>query len=299
MVDVALGGSTNSALHLPAIAHEMGIKFDLEWFNEYSKKIPTIANISPSGQYSIIDLYRAGGVPAVMNRLSSFLHLNCITASGKTVGKIIKRATVQDDRIIMPLDQPLYTEGGTLILKGSLAPRGAVIKQSAVSHRDMLQFEGPTIVFDSEISAIDALAAKEIENESVVVIRYQGPKGAPGMPEMLAFTTQLFAMADRSRVAMITDGRFSGASQGPCIGHVCPEAFVGGPIALVQNGDIIRIDIANRALDLLVPDEELQERKSNWSAPVDEIHSKVLSKYRALVTSADEGCILSVSGQPE
>ncbi|MEX2679956.1 MAG: dihydroxy-acid dehydratase [Candidatus Sigynarchaeota archaeon] len=299
MVDVAIGGSTNSALHLPAIAHEMGIDFDLDWFNQFSKKIPTIVNVAPSGRYSIVDLYRAGGIPAVMNRLSKFLHLDCMTVTGKTVGKNIKKALVQDDKIIMPLDKPLYPEGGTVILKGSLAPRGAVIKQSAVSEQSMLVFEGPAIVFESEMAAINALAANEIKNNSVVVIRYEGPKGAPGMPELLAFTTGLMVMKELNRVALVSDGRFSGATQGPCIGHVCPEAYSGGPIALVQNGDTIRIDVPGKRLDLLVPEAELVNRRSQWRVPTTRINSKLLAKYRALVAPADRGCVLDPSSGSE
>nr|MDO8109937.1 dihydroxy-acid dehydratase [Candidatus Sigynarchaeota archaeon] len=293
-VDVAIGGSTNSALHLPAIAHEMGIAFDLEWFNEFSKKIPTIVNVAPSGRYSIVDLYRAGGIPAVMNQLSKHLHLDCITVSGKTIGRLIKRAAVLDDRIITPMDKPLYPEGGTVIIKGNLAPNGAVIKQSAVIDKSMLTFEAPATVFESEAAAINALATNQIKNGSVVVIRYEGPKGAPGMPELLAFTTALMVMKDLPKVAMITDGRFSGATQGPCIGHVTPEAYAGGPIAVVQNGDMIRINVPKKKLELLVSDAEIQQRLSKWQVPDANrvLKSRVLAKYRALVAPADKGCIL-------
>jgi len=292
MVDIAIGGSTNSTLHLPAIATEMGIELDLEFFNEFSKKIPTIANIAPSGRYSIVDLYKAGGIPAVLSRLKEFLHLDCMTVSGKPLKKIIRKIQVLDDEVIRPLHNPIYPEGGTVILKGNLAPEGAVVKQSAVVNQSMLQFEGPAKVFNSEKDAINALAAKEIENGSVIVIRYEGPKGGPGMPELLALTASLMILKDMDRVALITDGRFSGATQGPCIGHVCPEAYVGGPIAILQDGDLIKIDIPNRKLNVDLSKDEIQTRLQKWK-PIDKgITSKTLLKYRALVTSAAKGAIL-------
>lgn len=292
MVDVAIGGSTNSTLHLPAIASEMGIDLDLDIFNEFSKKIPTIVNVSPTGSYGITDLYKAGGIPAVLSRLKDFIHLDCLTVSGKTIGKLIKKVTVLDDEVIRPLDNAIYTEGGTVILKGNLAPEGAVIKQSAVVNKDMLEFEGPAICFNSEKDGLNALAAKEIQNGSVVIIRYEGPKGGPGMPELLAFTASLMLLRDLDRVALITDGRFSGATSGPCIGHVSPEAYVGGPIAAIQNGDLIKIDVPNKKLDVELSDEEIKERLKNWEPYEKDIKSKVLLKYRALVTSAMKGAIL-------
>jgi len=236
MVDLAIGGSTNSTLHLPAIAAEMGIDLDLEIFNEFSKKIPTLVNVSPSGRYSIVELYKAGGVPAVLSRLTDYLHLDCMTVSGKPLRKLLRKVQVLDDEIIRPFNNPIYPEGGTVILKGNLAPDGAVVKQSAVTEKSMLQFEGPAKVFNSERDAINALAARQIPNGSVIIIRYEGPKGGPGMPELLALTASLMLQQDLNRVALITDGRFSGATQGPCIGHVSPEAYVGGPLAVVANG---------------------------------------------------------------
>ncbi|NVM53438.1 MAG: dihydroxy-acid dehydratase [Candidatus Helarchaeota archaeon] len=292
MVDVAIGGSTNSTLHLPAIAAEMDIDLDLEIFNEYSKKIPTIANVSPSGRYSIVDLYKAGGIPAVLHRIKEHLHLDCLTVSGKLLKKVIRKVTVLDEDVIRPLDNPVYHEGGTVVLKGNLAPKGAVVKQSAVTNQEMLKFEAPAKVFNSEKDAIIALAAKEIENGSVIIIRYEGPKGGPGMPELLALTASLMLLRNMDRVALITDGRFSGATQGPCIGHVCPEAYVGGPIAVVSDGDLIKIDIPNRKLEIALSDNEIQTRLQNWT-PIDKgITSKTLLKYRALVTSAAKGAIL-------
>ncbi len=292
MVDVAIGGSTNSTLHIPAIAAEMGIDLDIEIFNEYSKKIPTIANISPSGRYSIVDLYKAGGIPAVLSRIKDHLHLDCMTVSGKTLKKIIRKVTVLDGDVIRPLDNPVYPEGGTVVLKGNLAPEGAVVKQSAVSNQEMLKFKGPAKVFNSEKDALKALAAKQIKNGCVIIIRYEGPKGGPGMPELLALTASLMLLRDMDRVALITDGRFSGATQGPCIGHVCPEAYVGGPLAIIQDEDMIQIDIPMRRLDVALSNDEIQKRLQKWK-PIDKsITSKTLLKYRALVTSAVKGAVL-------
>ncbi len=292
MVDVAIGGSTNSTLHLPAIAHEMGIDLDLDIFNEYSKKIPTIANISPSGKYGIVDLYKAGGIPAVLTRIKDFLHLDCMTVSGKPLGQTLRRIKVLDEDVIRPLSNPVFTEGGTVILKGNLAPECAVVKQSAVTNREMLKFEGPAVCFNSEREAIDALSQKKVPNGSIIVIRYEGPKGAPGMPELLALTATLMLMKFLDKVALITDGRFSGASSGPVIGHVSPEAYVGGPIAIVQDGDIIKIDIPNRKLDVNLSNDQIQERLNQWKPVERDIKSKTLLKYRALVSSAAKGAIL-------
>ncbi|MEE9378330.1 MAG: dihydroxy-acid dehydratase [Candidatus Lokiarchaeia archaeon] len=292
MVDLAIGGSTNSALHLPAIAFEMGLEFDLEIFNEYSKKIPMIVNVSPSGDYGIIDLYKAGGIPAVLNRLKDHLHLDCMTVSGKTIGELIRRKKVLDERVIRPLSDPVFPEGGTVVLKGNIAPKCAIIKQSAIIDKNMLIFEGPARCFHSEADAIKALAVHEIENGSVIVVRYEGPKGGPGMPELVALTVNLSFRRDMNRVALITDGRFSGATSGPCIGHVCPEAYVGGPIAIIEEGDIIKIDIPNRSLNAELSDDIIQDRISRWKPYEKDIKSKTLLKYRALVTSAAKGAIL-------
>jgi len=294
MVDVAIGGSTNSALHLPAIANEMGIEFDLELFNEYSKKIPTIVNVSPSGGYGIVDLYKAGGIPAVLRRLKDFLHLDCLTVSGTTIEKQIRRIKILDENVIRPLDNPVYPEGGTIILKGNLAPDGAVVKQSAIKDQSMLQFMGSAICFNSEQEVIDALTANKISNGSVIIIRYEGPKGGPGMPELLAVTATLMLRRKLDKVALITDGRFSGATSGPCIGHVSPEAYMGGPIAIVKDGDMIFIDIPKRKLDINLSDEEIEQRFSNWKPLEREIKSKVLIKYKKLVTSASKGAIFKL-----
>lgn len=294
IVDLALGGSTNSALHLPAIAHEMNIDFDLEFFNEYGERIPTIANISPSGDYGIVDLYKAGGIPAIMNRLKGYLNLDCLTVSEKTLKRQIKRNKVLDDEIIRPLDNPLYPKGGIVILRGNIAPNGAVIKQSAIKDKTMLEFTGPAKCFDSEKDALKALLENQISNDSVVIIRYEGPKGGPGMPELLSFTATLMLRKRLDRVALITDGRFSGATSGPCIGHVCPEAYTGGPIAIIEDGDIINIDIKEKNLSVKLSEKDIQQRLKNW-APVDrKIKSKALLKYRKLVSSASDGAVFKL-----
>jgi len=292
MVDVAIGGSTNSALHLPAIASEMGLEFDLEIFNEYSKKIPMIVDVSPSGDYGVVDLYKAGGIPAVLTRLKDHLHLDCMTISGKTIGKLIRRIKVLDEKVIRPLNNPVFSEGGTVVLKGNIAPECAIIKQSAIIDKKMLKFEGPARCFHSEAEAIKALAAHEIENGTVIVVRYEGPKGGPGMPELVALTANIALRRDMNRVALITDGRFSGATSGPCIGHICPEAYVGGPIAIIEDGDIIKIDIPNRSLNAELSDDTIQDRINKWKPYEKDIKSKILLKYRALVTSAARGAIL-------
>lgn len=291
MVDIAIGGSTNSALHLPAIAHEMGIDFDLEMFNEYSEKIPTIVNVSPSGEYGIIDLYNAGGIPAVLNRLRDFINLDCLTVSGKTIGKLTRRTNVLDDNVIRPLNNPIYPKGGTVVLKGNLAPKGAVVKQSAIKDKKMLNFEGPALCFNSEKEVIDAISQNLVENGSVLIIRYEGPKGGPGMPELLAVTATLMLKRNLDKVALVTDGRFSGATSGPCIGHVSPEAYVGGPLAVVQNGDRIKIDIPEKVLEVDISDKEIQDRFKKWRPLERDIKSRALLKYKNLVSSAAEGAI--------
>ena len=294
MIDVAIGGSTNSTLHLPAIAHEMGIDLDLEIFNEYSKKIPTIVNVSPSGRFGIVDLYRAGGIPSVLNRLKDHIHVDCMTVSGKSIGKIIRKKIPLNEEIIRPFSNPVFSEGGTVILKGNIAPDCAVVKQSAVVDQKMLQFEGSAICFNSERDAIEALSQKKIENGSVIVIRYEGPKGAPGMPELLAVTATMMLLRYLEKVALITDGRFSGATSGPCIGHVSPEAYMGGPLAVVEDGDLIKIDIPNRSLNVDLSDEVIQERIDKWKPLERKITSKTLLRYRALVTSASKGAVFKI-----
>ncbi|MBD3212105.1 MAG: dihydroxy-acid dehydratase [Candidatus Lokiarchaeota archaeon] len=292
IVDMALGGSTNSTLHLPAIANEMGLDFNLEDFNEFCKKTPMIVNVSPSGDYGTVDLYRAGGIPALLSRLKDFLNLECLTVTGKPIGKNIRRVKVLNEDVIRPLDNPLFPEGGTVILKGNLAPDGAVVKQSAISNKNMMKYTGPAKCFNSERAAIEALSNHEIENGTVMIIKYEGPKGGPGMPELVALTANLMLRKDMNNVALITDGRFSGATAGPCIGHVCPEAYGGGPIAIIQDEDLIEIDIPNLKLNVKLPDNEIKNRLKDWNPYEKDIKSRTLLKYRALVTSADKGAIL-------
>jgi dihydroxy-acid dehydratase len=294
IADMALGGSTNSTLHLPAIAHEMGIDLELDIFNKYSEQIPMIVNVSPSGEYGTSDLYKAGGIPAVLMRLTDFLHLDCLTVTGKPLKKNIRRIKVLDDEIIRPLNNPVFTQGGTVILRGNLAPDGAVVKQSAISNKSMLRCEGPARVYNSEKDAINALSKHEIENGDIIVIRYEGPKGGPGMPELVAMTANLMLRKDMDEVALITDGRFSGATEGPCIGHISPEAYVGGTIAIIENGDLIQIDIPNRKIHLKLDEREIKTRFQDWTPYEKEITSKTLLKYRALVTSADKGAVLKI-----
>lgn len=292
MVDMAIGGSTNVALHLPAMAQEAGIDLDLELFNKYSKIIPMIANVQPSGVYSITDLYGAGGIPAVMKRIEKYLHLDCLTVTGKTWKQLLRRIKFQEEEIIRPLTNPIYHEGGTVVLRGNIAPKCAVIKQSGIKDKKMLKFTGEAIVFDSHQEALLALGRNLIENGHVVIIRYEGPKGAPGMPENQAFGEMLNVRKDITEVAMITDGRFSGATFGPVIGHVTPEAYVGGPIAVIENGDKIMIDIPNRKLHAEISEEEFKKRFEDWKPIEHEVKSKVLRRYRMLVGPTDKGAVL-------
>lgn len=291
MVNMAIGGSTNSILHLPAIAYEMGLNLDLDIFNEFSKKIPTIVNISPTGDYGIVDLYKAGGIPAVLKRLKKFIHLDCLTVSGITIGKQIRKYKVMDEKVIKPLENPVYPEGGTVILKGNLAPEGAVVKQSAIKEKSMLKFKAPAVCFNFEQDAIDALSKNKIQNNSIIIIRYEGPKGGPGMPELLAVTVTLLTRRNLDKVALITDGRFSGGTSGPCIGHVSPEAYTGGPIAIVEDEDLINIDIPNRTLEIDITQDVLHDRFKNWKPLEKEVKSKALQKYKKLVSSASEGAV--------
>jgi len=294
VLNLALGGSTNTALHIPAIAHEMGIDFDLEIFNKYNKKIPTLVNISPSGDYGMVDLYKAGGVPAVMHRIKEFLNLECISVSGKSLKKQLRRIKILNEDIIRPLDNPVHPEGGIAILKGNLAPEGAVVKQSAVKDDRMLHFRGPAVCFNSEIDVLNALAQQEITNGSVIIIRYEGPKGGPGMPELLAVTATLMLRKNLNNVALITDGRFSGATSGPCIGHISPEAYAGGPIAILENDDIIEIDIPARSINVNLSEDQIKSRLRNWKPLEKDIQSKVLLKYKKLVSSAAKGAIFNL-----
>lgn len=294
-VDMALGCSTNTMLHLPAIAHEAGVELDIDIANEISEKTPNLCHLAPAGPVYMEDLYEAGGIYAVMNELNKagLLYTDLITATGKTVGENIKDCPVIDYDIIRPIDNPYSKTGGIAILKGNLAPDSAVVKRSAVAP-EMLKHEGPARVFDSEDEAIEAILGGKIKAGDVVVIRYEGPKGGPGMREMLNPTSAIVGMGLGSSVALITDGRFSGATRGASIGHVSPEAAVGGPIALVEEGDIISIDIENNALNVLVSDEELKARKAKWKPRQPKITTGYLARYTAMVTSGNRGAVLEV-----
>ncbi len=292
MVDLAIGGSTNSTLHLPALANQLDMDFDLELFNRYTEKIPTLVAVAPNGPHGVVDLYRAGGVLAVMKRLKDDLNVDCLTVSGKTVGELVDDAVILDETVVRTREQPVLAEGGTVILKGNLAPEGAVIKQSAVLPA-MRTFEGKARVFESEEDALAALTSGEIEPGTVIVIRYEGPKGGPGMPEMLSVTATITLMRLEG-VALVTDGRFSGATDGPCVGHVTPEAYEGGPIGLLRDGDSVRIDIPNRMLGVNISDDELRKRKQAWSRLEKQTESRYLRMYRGLVGPASRGAVLEL-----
>ena len=292
-VDMALGCSTNSMLHLPAIAHEAGVDINLDLANEISAKTPNLCHLAPAGHTYIEDLNEAGGVYAVMNELNkkNLLNTDCLTVSGKTVGENIEGCINTNPEVIRPIDNPYSEVGGIAVLRGNLAPDSAVVKRSAVVE-EMLYHEGPARVFDCEEDAIDAIKSGKIVAGDVVVIRYEGPKGGPGMREMLNPTSAIAGMGLGSTVALITDGRFSGASRGASIGHVSPEAAAGGPIALVEEGDMIKIDIDNHILELMVSDEVLAERKAKWQPREPKINTGYVARYAKLVTSADKGAIL-------
>jgi dihydroxy-acid dehydratase len=292
-VDMSLGCSSNTVLHLPAIAHEAGIELDLELFNRISSRIPHLCDIAPSGKYHMQDLDAAGGIPALMNELAkkNFLHLDELTVTGKKIGENIKEAKISNNRIIRTFEDPLHKEGGISILRGNLAPDGGVVKQVAVSE-GMLKHKGPARVFDSEEEAVSAILSGKIKKKEVIVIRYEGPKGGPGMREMLTPTSVVCGMGLEKEIALITDGRFSGGTRGPCIGHISPEAAAGGPIAIVRDGDIISIDIPNKKIDIELSEEEIRERFSKWKAPELKVQKGYLARYAQMVSSADKGAVL-------
>ena len=294
-VDMALGCSTNSMLHLPAIAHEVGMDFEIDFANGISEKTPNLCHLAPAGPTYMEDLNAAGGVYAVMAELNkkNLLHTECMTVTGKTVGENIAGVVNKDPEVIRPIDHPYSQTGGLAVLKGNLAPDGSVVKRSAVVD-EMLVHEGPARVFDCEEDAIVAIKGGQIHPGDVVVIRYEGPKGGPGMREMLNPTSAIAGMGLGSSVALITDGRFSGASRGASIGHVSPEAAVGGPIALVEEGDIIKINIPELSLELDVSEEELAKRKEKWQPRQPRVTTGYLARYAAMVTSGNRGAILEV-----
>ena len=294
-VDMALGCSTNSMLHLPAIAHEVGFDFDIAFANPISEKTPNLCHLAPAGHTYMEDLNEAGGVYAVMNELleAGLLNPDCMTVTGKTIGENVKGCVNKNPEVIRPIDNPYSKTGGLAVLKGNLAPDGGVVKRSAVAE-EMMVHEGPARVFDCEEDAIAAIKGGKIVEGDVVVIRYEGPKGGPGMREMLNPTSAIAGMGLGDSVALITDGRFSGASRGASIGHVSPEAAVGGPIALIEEGDIIKIDIPNNSLNVDVSDEELAKRKENWKPRTPKVTTGYLARYASLVTSGNRGAVLEI-----
>ena len=298
-VDMALGCSTNSMLHLPAIAREAGVELDLDIANELSGKTPNLCHLAPAGPTYMEDLNEAGGVYAVMNELTKkdLLHLDCMTVNATTIGENIRNCRNLDPQVIRPVENPYSETGGIAILKGNLAPDGGVVKRSAVA-AEMLVHQGPARVFDCEEDAIAAIKGGKIVAGDVVVIRYEGPKGGPGMREMLNPTSAIAGMGLGSSVALITDGRFSGASRGASIGHVSPEAAVGGPIALVQEGDTISVNIPENRLDVLVSDEEMARRRASWQPKESEV-TGYLKRYRELVTSGNRGAVLELPDMQE
>jgi dihydroxy-acid dehydratase len=290
MIDLALGGSTNTVLHIPAVAHDAGIELPLETFDILSKKTPHLANMLPGGEHYLEDLDWAGGIPALMKRLKKVLHNN-ITVSGKKTFEIADAAEVSNESVIRPLNRPYHKEGGIAILKGNLAPDGSVVKQSAVS-QNMMKFEGSARVFNSEEEGMKAILNGKIRPGHVVVIRYEGPKGGPGMREMLSPTSAIAGMGLSESVALITDGRFSGGTRGPCIGHISPEAMEGGVIAILKDGDRIKIDIPSRKIDVLLSAREIKERMDKWKPRKPRITKGYLARYARMVTSAGSGAVL-------
>ncbi len=294
-VDMALGCSTNSMLHIPAIAHEIGFDFDISLANEVSAKTPNLCHLAPAGPTYMEDLNEAGGVYAVINQLKSkgLINEDCMTVTGKTIGEAVEGHVNKNPEVIRPMDNPYSTTGGLAVLKGNLAPDGSVVKRSAVVP-EMMKHEGPARVFDCEEDAIEAIKGGKIVAGDVVVIRYEGPKGGPGMREMLNPTSAIAGMGLGSSVALITDGRFSGASRGASIGHVSPEAAVGGPIAFVEEGDIIKIDIDNLSLELDISEEEMAKRKAAWVPREPKVTTGYLARYAKMVTSGNRGAVLEI-----
>jgi dihydroxy-acid dehydratase len=291
VVDMALGGSTNSVLHLLAIAHEAGIPLDLDEFDAVARRVPHLCNVKPSGKYAVGRMDEAGGLPALMQELRELLHLDVLTVTGKTLGENIAGTFVTNREFIRPLSDPLFPEGSLAVLRGSLAPDGAVVKQTGIRFKTMLQHRGPARVFENMEEAVRAFMGDVVKPGDVVVVRYEGPKGGPGMREMHQITSIMVGMGLDEHCGLVTDGRFSGSTRGPCIGHISPEAAEGGPIALVQDGDLIEYDIPNRRLDHLVPADELARRRAAWNPPKRELKG-ILARYAKLAESASKGAIL-------
>jgi len=290
VADMAMGGSTNTVLHLPAIAHELGIKLCLDVFDRLSRRTPQICNLRPEGKHVMLDLERAGGVPAVMKRLGKLIHLSPVTVTGRRVRDNLRHAKIHDAEVIRPTTRPFHREGGIAILYGNLAPRGAVVKYAAISPK-IMKHKGPARVFNREEDALRTILNKRIRRGDVIVIRFEGPKGGPGMREMLSSTAAVVGMGLSESVALVTDGRFSGGTRGPCIGHVSPEAADGGPIAIVRDGDRIAIDVRRRKLDLLLPSDEIKGRLERLKLPEPKVKKGYLALYSRTVSSAAEGAI--------
>jgi len=293
-VDMALGGSTNSVLHLLAIAHEAGLPLVLNDFDVMSRRVPHLCNVKPSGSYAVGRMDEAGGIPALLQELAPFLYLDGLTVTGKTLRENIAGSVVTNREMIRPLSHPLHPEGGLAILWGSLAPDGAVVKQSGVRFQRMLAHRGPARVFENMEEAVRAFMTDVVKSGEVVVVRYEGPKGGPGMREMHQITSIMVGMGLDEHCGLVTDGRFSGSTRGPCIGHISPEAVEGGPIALVQDGDPIEYDIPKRRLDLLVPADEMVRRRAAWKPPKRELRG-ILARYARLAESASKGAVLRES----
>ena len=296
-LDMAMGGSTNTVLHTLAIAHEAGIDYPLERINEVAKRVPHLAKIAPASDYHIEDVHEAGGVSAILNELlkkPGALHGECITVTGKTLRENVEGCEIKNKDVIRPLDNPHSEQGGLAVLFGNLAPDGAIIKVGAVDPSVGGRHVGPAVCFDSQEEALQGIANGKVKAGDVVVIRYEGPKGGPGMPEMLAPTSQIVGMGLGAKVGLITDGRFSGATRGICIGHISPEAAEGGPIAFVEDGDIIELDLINRKIELKVSDEELARRKANWKGFEPKVKTGYLARYSKLVTSASTGGVMKI-----
>lgn len=293
MVDIAIGGSTNAVLHLLTFANELGIAFDIGIFDDYSQKIPCICNVRPSGQYTVVDLHIAGGVPTIMNELKDFLHLDCMTIDQRTVGENLSEHLDAEvnRKVIYPLDKPV-NKGGLAVLRGNLAPNGSIVRVATVP-ASMLTFTGPARVFDGDEQAYRALRENKINKGDVIVIRYEGPKGAPGMKEVLFSVGAMIALGLETSVALITDGRFSGFNRGPIIGHISPEAMVGGPIALLRDGDIIKIDIPGRILSVDLSAEEMEKRSREWSPPKSRVDRGFLKIYAKLASPAERGAAIN------
>jgi dihydroxy-acid dehydratase len=293
-LDMAMGGSTNTVLHTLAIAREAGIEYPMSRIDEISRRVPYLCKVSPASKWHMEDVHRAGGISAILKELSrkeGVLNLDCMTVTGKTLGENIADAEIKDPEVIRTIENPYTHEGGLRVLTGNLAPDGAVIKSGAT---EVKRFEGPCIIFDSQDEAYDGIMSGKVKPGHVVVIRYEGPKGGPGMPEMLAPTSAITGMGLGAEVALITDGRFSGATRGISVGHISPEAAAGGPIGLLQDGDIVVIDVEERLLEVRLDDEELERRKANWKQPELKVKTGWLSRYAKLVTSANTGAVLKV-----